>query len=486
MQGGRVMSRPPAMLAILLAAVLASACVSGGRPPPAAWDEVAALAAADERGAAAARLRSRGAQGLSLLLDAARLVGPERVLWAAAVDVGLVHTPAFAELRSSLDAAVPGDEGAGVQAGRLALAWLSEQPRLALAQADADHWLARALAAIALRDSPAAIERYAEALAAESDRRVVAALAAALEQAGRRAPAAARAGLRRAKQKNVLAERWDAARCAAEPAGLQRLAAGVRDGRLRRGGYGVRDGAVFVALENRSGRRIELAPACALALHDALAAAGTPPPWLIEPLLQIPVLEPELLLAARKRARALAAKLDGQARNRLLARVVNAGGRVAQQLSLPEDGWGLDEVAVLEAVARQDARRAIPAIRRLLLCRGVFGAQELIALLGFVDAPDAAERAWAIGRSCEHALEPAIIALLRLGDPRAVELLDRRLDKSFPPVANALILALRAHRSPELEAHLAERAAAGNDQAQRILYYLDHGAGDREQQRPRS
>ncbi len=431
--------------AILLAGLLAGACVSGGRPPPAAWDDVVALAAADEREPAAARLRARGAAGLSLLLDAARLVGPERVLWTAAVEAGLAHTMAFSGLRAAVETREPVGRGAGARAGRLALAWLAERPRLALAQATADDWLARALAAV-------------------------------LEHAGRR----------RARQQNAVAERWAAARCAAEPDGLQRLAAGVRDGRLRRGGFGVRDGAAFVALEKRSGRRIELAPQCALALHDALAAAGTPPPWLIEPLLRISVLEPELVLAARKRARALAARLEGEARNRLLARVVNAGGRVEAELALPEDGWGLAEVALLEAVARQDARRAAPAIRRLLLCRGLFGAEELIALLGFVATPDAADRAFAIGRGCEHGLEPAIIALLRLGDARAVALLDRRLNQPFPPVPNALILALRAHRSPALEAHLAERAAAGCKQAQRILYYLDHGAGDRDARRPSS
>ena len=78
---------------------------------------------------------------------------------------------------------------------------------------------------------------------------------------------------------------------------------------------------------------------------------------------------------------------------------------------------------------------ARPHLEHFWLCSEVFGNTELIALSGFLDSPEAAKEAYEIGLLCEHGLEPAIIALLRMGDWRALELLDRRLNKDFPPIS---------------------------------------------------
>lgn len=202
-----------------------------------------------------------------------------------------------------------------------------------------------------------------------------------------------------------------------------------------------------VSLDTGDGGRMHLAPECSLALYDALARRDVFKPGLVLPLSTESSTPANLRGEASRRAVRDLAHYPEQERNRLTAQLVNAGYTAPVPVTSKTDDTFGQEVE-LEAAVRQGQKGALEAVNRLVLCRGTFGNSG-IDLLGYVGTQQAADTAYELARSCPHALAPATAALVRLEDPRGLELLGRALaEPGFS--RKALERAALEHRTPEL------------------------------------
>ena len=442
--------------------LLLSGC-GAALPRATLWDDIEALQHDEERQAAEQRIQARGRDGLTGLLLAARALGEERALH-------LVSDPHFGhQFHASVEPEMRASSSG--RAARLANGWLGREPGLAVELARSALWFERALAASSQLGKPAGLMAVMDALGVEPHPEVNQVLSGVIEGTIRRPSRddADLEALRKRHQQLQIAEAWDDARCRSDAKGFAELVDRFLAGQLKKGTHSASSTELRIHLRRPDGRDVTLGPECALALHQALAGKDARHPELVVPLLNWGVVPEALKRRAVKLVLADLEVLPPDERNLAMARIVNAGGEILQRVQPVRTGSGFEITEILEATARQDPEAARPHLEHFWLCSEVFGNTELVALSGFLDSPEAAKEAYEIGLLCEHGLEPAIIALLRMGDGRALELLDRRLNKDFPPISTEVVYALREHRDQALEARLQARADSGNEQARRIL-----------------
>ena len=187
---------------------------------------------------------------------------------------------------------------------------------------------------------------------------------------------------------------------------------------------------------------------CALAVYAGLVSRG-----LYEPSLLIPLMEDAMPSEPRKQAGALLQRDEGKfpvdKRDAVASKLVMAGvPSSAKQKIIVPDNPKFTETDTLAAAALQRAPGAREAIERRFICRGM-GLDDTISLLGFVPSTDNADAAVRIAQTCKDGRPAAVGALIRMKDPRAVELLPSVIHEPF--VVSKLGPALRDSWSPEWE-----------------------------------
>ena len=446
-----------------LVGLLLNGCAAG-LPQQGLWDDVEAMERAPERRAAQGRIRARGPEGLDALVMAARCLGEQRALSLLNdVELGIFGFP----LHQGVE-----PEQIETPAGQAVLAayrWLQAQPELALHLARSDDWFGRSLAVMSQLKNPAGLWAVLDAVGQVQNPQLTMVSVSVLHQASQHAGDSWQAKLAQRSADLEVAETWSDERCRQDSAGFAGLVEQVRTGAYKKGSHSSRNNALRVHLDRPDGREVAVGPGCALEIYHRLAAKDQHLPELIMPLLNWGVVDVGLRRQAAEHVLADLERIPEDKRNLALARVINAGGQTDQRVQPVSKVLGFDVAEILEAMARQDPEAARSHLKRFWLCSEVFGNAKLIALSGLAPSPQAAHEAYEIGQQCEHGLEPALIALLHMGDQRATELLDKRLEKDFPPISTEVIYALREHRSEALSQHLTSRASAGNLQAKHIL-----------------
>jgi hypothetical protein len=248
---------------------------------------------------------------------------------------------------------------------------------------------------------------------------------------------------------------------------------GLISGQASASGWQRSSNELSISIEMPDGVQVLLSPRCAFELYDAARRQERYLPGLIMPFVEELTLDPRDRQEALQRAERDVVFFPADERNRQAARLVNAGGRCAHLVTYnAEDPFAQEEY--LEAAARQGQARAWQVIDQAAFCRGDFGDGERIELLGFVGTTEAAETAAELARRCPRARGAATVALLRLGDRRAVDHLASALeDPGFARLS--LDRALREHLTPQLTRALqkiAQQEGDGSGEARQVLERL--------------
>lgn len=416
-------------------------------------------------------LRKAEADGYDVLVRMARSAGDQPALQAAASET-------FCPFSIGLDSnrRLQAEQGPFWNAGRLAARMLAEDAKLRERVLASPEPFDRRLVLIALmKDSQALLDTLAK-LEGESEPRVLKTAEGVLQcaQLLARSNPEALTPLKDAARK--LSERTQAQQnresCDSAEDVTSEMQEGLVKGTWKVSGWGTsnNDLSVYVVTVGRGGREKEaLAPACAIALYDAMEQRGMYLPGLIIPVATEPVVPADVRHEAGRRAVRDLERYPEQERNELAAKLMNAGHAITARLTLQED-ITFEKIEVLEAAMRQKQPGALEAIERRMLCRGTFGSEGL-HLLGYLATPQAAETAWQIASRCIHGVADATAALVRMKDPRALGLLEKAV-KNMGFNRDALSRALIEHYTPALGQRLRELDRAGNHEATELLRRL--------------
>ncbi|WP_224362978.1 hypothetical protein [Hyalangium versicolor] len=407
--------RQPALLFTLLCLSAAAHAADD----KALWKAVFQLEDPEQQKSAATLLRSNGAAGYDVLAKVARAGGEHLALSVSAVQVGCHMFGGRISMAGRLEGSqLP------LSAVKLATEMLQEDRALRESLLGSEEPFDRALALMVSSSVPGALPGALKRLENEKEARVL----SVVEPASR--CAAYRTGERVNEDAQRLVRRMEGAtpnpRC--DQAGFQAdaLVEGLAKGTYQISGWGRSGDDFTVTMKRGPEQSTHLAPACAIALYDALAKKGKYEPGLVVPLTQQHLLPMSTRDAAARRAVRDLPKFPEANRNRLAADLVNAGYAVPVKVTY-QGGDMFAQENELEAAARQGSPQALADIDRFVFCRGTFGAHGL-AMLGYVKTPDAAETAYQLAQQCPRALAAGTAALLRLKDPRGLQLLNKALE----------------------------------------------------------
>ncbi|ATB29319.1 hypothetical protein [Melittangium boletus] len=459
---------------VLLLAGLGTACA---HTDPRLWDAALGLDRPDRTAQAEETLNHAGAEGIDVLLRTARAGGESTALQAVlltqpcpALYLGLHPGHRERDTRSP-----------SLSAARLLARRALAEPPLLQRLVSSPEPFERQLAFASLAGEPTTLLATLPRLEHEHDARVLMSAEQALSCAGfvrtttasAASPEALRAGQRRLEEwmKARLPER----RCdtPADMKGEQQE--GLATGAWSVAGWGSSGHEFTLHLETDQGVRVNLGPACALAMYDALAHRGVYLSGLVLPLGTEAWLSRDIRQEAARRAITDLSHYPESQRNRIAAELVNAGHEVPVNVAFQADNT-FAQAEELEAAARQKQPGARPSIERYVFCRGTFGTSG-ISLLGYVATPEAAQSAYELATRCPGALGEATTALVRLEDTRAVELLGPALEN--PGFArDELILALLEHATPAVHEKLRALEAGGSQEAAGILQRMRERADE--------
>ena len=433
-----------ACLALWLAAVTTAAPAQ-----PAAldderlWSLVLQLGGQNDE-SAKEQLRPRAVAAASLMLRAAAAAGQTRELTRDAA----VGCPGGVFER------VPGggDGTPGGAALHLLLGWAAKDAALLEALRASRDPLARRAALVAVRKSTPAYSSMLDAAERDPDPDVVdlaAALALSCWRDARmdETTTVARYGRLTTQLSKLVKDRPVPGRCQKAdeaPKFLERFSKVSIEYR----GWSIGNGEAWVDL--KSGDSLHWT--CALAVYEALAKKSRYEVDLVSPFLD-DKMPAEVRAAAAKLAQRDLDNFDRQEKDALNEGMIVAGVEPARKIPVlvPDDPEFSDE-KTLEAAARQKAPGAREAIERRVLCRGTMGSGEEIALLGFVPSKRNADDAARIASTCKFGRAGAVAALVRMKDPRAMELLPEALQDHFG--LDLLARALSDHWTPQWAARL--------------------------------
>lgn len=424
------------------------------------WRAAYALDKPAKAEAAEATLRKGGAAAYEVLMKLARVNGEERALALAGGPRACMMFAMHAM------GAHPGQSALPEKVAKLALKLLVESPELRKQAEASQEPFDRAMSLLAAAAVPDALPGAVERLRREQDPWLLlwadSFVGCAMRQpgAGKHPDALtqdARSLSERARELRDLKTCQEPSEL--DPAWVDRLA----QGSATASGWSRSNDELRIPVRGGPGESLEVAPGCALALYEAVAERGRYLPGLLVPVAT----EQWVAMGSRKAAGLRAVKdlehYPKEERNRLAAKLVNAGFTVPVKVTFQTEHGFLQEEE-LEAAARQGNPDARAAILQTAFCRDASGG-EGVALLGFVKGREAADTAFQLARRCPRARARATAALLRLKDRRAVELLGPALDspgfgrehlqralvESLTPQVAAKLRALAAKQSPGAE-----------------------------------
>ena len=198
-------------------------------------------------------------------------------------------------------------------------------------------------------------------------------------------------------------------------------------GHLKVNGWGQSgDSPLQIHLVARGRPRLALPPQCALSAYDQLTERGQYQSSLVLPLAtSASVPEAHRREAARRLSGHLTQYPEDE-RARHAAALVNAGHSVDYRVPFAASHTSIEQLA---AAARQGDAQARTTLLGRVACGG--GRPEGVEHLGAVQDKAAADLAFRLGRECEGAAAKALLALIELGDARAVTLLEPALNEPF-------------------------------------------------------
>jgi hypothetical protein len=449
-----------------LVAFLVLAGVARAADDAALWQAAYALDKPGKGEGAEATLLKGGAAAYDVLVKLARVSGEERALALAA---GIRGCPMFAVHMMGMGRQL-GQSRLPEKTSKLALKLLVQSPELRQrAEASAEPF-DRALALLATDGVPDALPGVVERLAGEKEPWLVlwaesfvqctvmrqGAKAASLGESLKSLSERARA-LREAKtcqEPSQVDARW-----------VEMLAAGTATALS----WSRSNDELRVTARAGPGESLEVAPGCAVALYEAVAERGRYLPELLMPVAT----DQWIAVGSRQAAGARAVKdlerYPEDERNRLAAKLVNAGFTVPVKVTFKQELAFVQEKE-LEAAARQGHPQAKATILQTVFCRDTGGGSG-VNLLGFVKGREAADTAYQLARQCPRARADATAALLRLKDRRALELLGPALEN--PGFGQeALHQALMESLTPQVAARLralVEKKTPGAEEVVRLL-----------------
>ncbi len=212
---------------------------------------------------------------------------------------------------------------------------------------------------------------------------------------------------------------------------------------------------------------------CALRLYKKAAEAGKYPAWLLMPLVGYLGFTPFDMRT--EAANLLARDLEHfpqERRNKILAHAVLAGAKTDRKVSYEKRAEGFQDYFVLSAAASQGDAEAKNILIISFFCRDTNLLSNSF-LLGFSKDPNAANQAYLIAKKCSPSAKPrAFEALLRLGDPRALEIFDEIAKADFNYTGSRFIKTMAEVNSPEIISRLKKLAGQGDESAKNILEKL--------------
>lgn len=446
-------------VALCLVALSPAVASAGGEDD--LWGAVFDLATPAKEQAAAQALRRGGLPAAKALLRAARADGERTSLSSAGRQRGCwVTLDTFHFGFMKLD-------GVGEKATVLAMELAAADRAIGAALLTSPSGFERAVAILAVAKDPARLTEALKATREDADPLVVAAAAAVGRCSGGPTPdpkSDLGAELKRVDEKQ---ERLRAvSHCDAPGFVAAAYLDGLVSGRYAIAGW-TRSNDIFTVTVRRDGSEsASLAPACALAVYDAAAARGKWLHGLVVPIAQ----ELVVPLAEREQAAARAVRdldrYEEQERNRIAAKLVNAGFRVKYRVTYDEKSLFAQEDLV-EAAVRQDQGEAGEVLHQALACPESL-VDHRTHLYGYLPGRQSADRVAAIAEQCPRSRQQAVAALLRLGDPRAIAHLEPVFE-ARDIFETEIERAIREVRTPAVIAELKRLAGAKVERASEIL-----------------
>jgi hypothetical protein len=445
----------------LLCATLALAGTARAADDAALWSAVFQLDEPEHEKKAASLLRSSGVAGYEVLSKAARVGGEKAALGVAAMELQC-H---MMTMRFHAMPMYGREAGVSRRAAKLATEFLLEDKALRERMLGSEEPFNRALALIASATVPGALPAALKRLENEKAPRVLEVVQDASFCAK------IRTGAQVEKEAEQLSRRLKGTvqnpRCDQKDFTADRFVDGMLKGTYAVNGWSRSNDDFSVSLRRGAEESSQLAPPCALALYDALVRRGKYEPGLVIPITAQHVLPLMTRDAAAHRAVRDLPHYPQDQRNKLAAELVMAGYEVPVKVTFEKDGFAQE--LELEAAARQGNREALANIERQVFCRGTFVSKE-IPMLGYLKKPEAAETAYQLAEQCPRAMGAATAALVRMGDPRGLTLLDTAL-KDFAS-RDVLERAILEAYTPALGRELRRLAASDVSEAQDMVERL--------------
>ena len=438
------------------------------------WQAVFALGDPKRDQAAESELRSAGRPGVEILIQAARTGQESEVLKAIGRAQGCIKArPAFPG--HAAQGPRPA-QGAAILATQLIGQHPKLQNRLLVSQIPVEQSLAlhsllnspeRLLKALQQLDPP---KHYGPSHSLRSLQRCIGLRQAKLQTDLKQALS---------KRIGVLLRKGSSGRIKKERGGdclAEELATGLTTGQVRVISHGYGNGRVTVQLLMPDRTRRQLDEACALQVYERASQQGK----AITGLLSTLIGKSDNSDRRKQAARLLIAdlpKLDEEARNKLAAKLVNAGFSVPHAVRIdPKASKGSPANAALhQAAVRQGSLDANAAIESLLACSGSYQEKQRLALLGFAPQAEAAEAARIASDQaarCPDTIPYAVAALVRLQDPGAAGLLESAWTKGGS-ANQAIQRAILEKADRTVLTEVARLAKAGNEQAKRMRAILE-------------
>lgn len=439
------------------------------------WQAVYRL---DDRAAApdaAAELKKAGAQGLAVLLQAARMTEDNEVLTEAIRGAGCedMIIGAFYGPMGSV-AGARARKAAGLAGQMLASSW-----SLTRAWLRSQDPMKRKLAVIGLLGFPEKLVAHGPEIVAGANPDLLKVFEAVTVCAGR-ALAAENPKLAMRIYENgrpasaVLHKEADADTCSQPADWVAGLLPDVMAGEVAPGGWTGSGGDLRVRLRMGDGTETLVAPTCALALYDAAAEKGRRLSGLLVPMVDSPGLEAHFSAAVERLRRDLE-RYQPRERNDVATKLVHAGVEVDHRVTFDPDR-AYFESEQIEAAAMQGNPDAERAILDNAECKGAFTRDRLIVLLVHVERAKAVARAAELLQSCPEATAGAVVVLLHHGDQRALEHLGAALD--YPGfLAKELEAVIRANYDRDIDAELKRLVREGREYDQRRRLRIQHHSG---------
>ncbi|MGI5861875.1 MAG: hypothetical protein ACOX6T_07415 [Myxococcales bacterium] len=454
---------------VLIAVTLLPAAGQAAEDP--AWEAAFALADPAQAEEAWATLKQMGPRGFDVLAKVARVGGTFEPFAKATEAMGCQHPHAmpFGFPRSLF---VPADADLPRLAAERAVQMLRDDPALAQSKLVSSVAFERALAVLTAAGDEQRLMAYAKSLASEQDGLVLTCLKTALTcEPGSRWPTRKELSAQVAAEVESIERRLSsgaAPRMCGEP--NEKVVAyfvdGLAAGEISSAGWSASRDSLTLLLR-KGEQRLEVSPACALAIYDGLAARKAPAAFLLDPILTLDK-DPERKAAAERATRDLVG-FPEDARNELAAALVVAGFASPIKVELEPKTRSLKTDRLLKAAAMQGSKEALERIERAAVCpeadRG-----SAVALLSLLPNKRGAPLAFDIAQRCPGAPRAAaVLALVEMGDPRAAQYLGDAFDE--PAYSMEIQKAIRKGCTPAIGAEL-ERLAKTRPRAAALLTSL--------------